>query len=54
MRVRASSQNYYSEYMPTTTTTPTLNVKSKASVALVDDIVQIKAHKQYDWGTDPS
>ena len=54
MHVRASSHNYYSEYIPTTSTTLTLNVKSEASVALVDDIVQIKAHKQYDWDTDPS
>ena len=37
MCVCASSHNYYSEYIPTTTTTPTLNVKSEASVALVDD-----------------
>ena len=48
MRIDASSHNYYSEYIPTTTTTPMLNVKSKASIAWVDDIVQIKAHKQYD------
>ena len=54
MCVCASSHNYYSEYTPTTSTTPTLNVKSEASIALVDDIVQIKAHKQYDWDTDPS
>ena len=54
MRIHASSHNYHSEYIPTTATTPTLNVKSKASVASVDDIVQTKAHKQYDWDTNPS
>ena len=43
MGVHASSHNYYSEYIPTTTTTPTLNVKSEASVASVDDTVQIKS-----------
>ena len=54
MRICASSHNYYSEYNPTTSTTPTLNVKSEASIASVDDIVQIKAHKQYDWDMNPS
>ena len=43
MCVHASSHNYYSEYIPTTTTTPMLNVKSKVPVASVDDTVQIKS-----------
>ena len=53
MHIHASSHNYCSEYIPTTTTSM-LNVKSEASVALGNDIVQIKAHKQYDLNTDPS
>ena len=43
MGIHASSHNYYSKHIPTTTTTPMLNVKSEALVASVDDIVQIKS-----------